>query len=52
MKERNALIFELRLADIRCKTLSKLQWKKAVAKAIIDKNQANLLFIYWITLPA
>ena len=43
MKERNALIVELRLADIRCKTLSKLQWKKAVSKAIIEKNRADLL---------
>ena len=43
MKECNALIVELRLADIRCKTLSKLQWKKVVSKAIIEKNLADLL---------
>ena len=42
MKECNALIVELRLADIRFKTLSKLQWKKAVSMAIIEKNRADL----------
>ena len=34
---------QLRLPNISCKTLSKLQWKKAVTKAITEKNREDLL---------
>jgi hypothetical protein len=38
VKECNSLIVEMRLADIRCKTLGKLQWKKAVYLRLLLKK--------------
>ena len=45
IKECNELTAELRLEDIRSKKMSKLQWKKAVNSAILEKNCTDLLGI-------